>query len=129
MSDWMKKLENFEAALQRLEDFVAAPAPMDRDKAGIIQAFEFTFELAWKNLQKKAEDEKLSIASPKKAFEYGIRAGHLPIEEEELWAQMLEDRNATTHTYDSEIAAEIYSRIACSYTAMIRRLLDVLKKA
>jgi hypothetical protein len=36
--------ENFGKALAKLKEFVAAPIVTERDRAGIIQAFEFTFE-------------------------------------------------------------------------------------
>ncbi len=39
--------DNFAKALARLREFAALPIANDRDRAGVIQAFEFTFEQCW----------------------------------------------------------------------------------
>ena len=45
-------IENYEKALKKLHEFLSEPIVNDRDRAGIIKAFEFTFELSWKTIQK-----------------------------------------------------------------------------
>lgn len=44
--------ENFSKALAKLREFVAMPIENERDRAGVIQAFEFTFEQCWKAFQR-----------------------------------------------------------------------------
>jgi len=43
-------LENAESALGALTSFPSQPVSTDRDRAGVIQAFELTFEAVWKLL-------------------------------------------------------------------------------
>jgi nucleotidyltransferase substrate binding protein (TIGR01987 family) len=42
------------------------------------------------------------------------------INEEALWVQMLDDRNATSHTYDEPMAFEIYNNIKSYYPALVQ---------
>jgi hypothetical protein len=51
---WFQRLENYSKVLQRLKDAMALAAerPLtDLEKQGLIQAFEFTHELAWNTIK------------------------------------------------------------------------------
>lgn len=116
----MTKLENkytaFSTALERLKEAIDLyqkqenPVLLD----GTIQRFEFCVELGWKLLKEYLEFEKLGeFNSPrstiKECFSIGL------IEDAEKWLDMLDDRNLTSHTYDEEIAKEIYRNIIAKY--------------
>ena len=58
---------NFETALSKLVSFCDQFDGSEIQRAGVIQAFEFTFEQCWKAIQKKAGTEGVTIASPKKS--------------------------------------------------------------
>ena len=118
------KVANLQAAFTRLETFLSFPIQDDRDEAGVIQAFEFTFELAWKTLQALAEAEMLSVATPKAALRFALRAGFINADDEALWLQMLEDRNLTSHTYKAEFARIIFGRIQAQYLSLLRGLVE-----
>jgi nucleotidyltransferase substrate binding protein (TIGR01987 family) len=122
----MDELTNFEKTLKQLKNFVALPIQNDRDKAGIIQAFEYTFEQCWKSIQKKAGHEGVQIGSPKKAFIFAFQNGWIKKENEEIWLRMLEDRNLTSHTYKEEVATEVLKRILQDYIAGFDELLSQL---
>ena len=70
------------------------------EKEGIIQRFEYTFELAWKTLKDRMEFDGVILdrISPKavarKAFETKY------IDDVETWFRMIGDRNLMSHTYD-----------------------------
>lgn len=116
----MTKLENkytaFNTALERLKEAIDLyneqenPVLLD----GTIQRFEFCVELGWKLLKEYLEFEKIGeFNSPrstiKECFSIGL------IEDAEKWLDMLDDRNLTSHTYDEEIAKEIYRNIITKY--------------
>ncbi|WP_367142724.1 HI0074 family nucleotidyltransferase substrate-binding subunit [Desulfosporosinus sp.] len=62
---------------------------------GVIQRFEFTFELAWKTLKAVFEDEGLiGLNSPKTVLREAFAMGL--IQDDELWLTMLSDRNSTS---------------------------------
>lgn len=75
-----------------------------------IQRFEFTFELFWKALKKKIfYDHALELNSPKSVLQAAYT--NQLIMNEKMWLNMLSDRNLTLHTYNQELALEIYHRI------------------
>ena len=124
---WKQRLSNFKNSLSHLEEAVEIEVPSIVQKAGIIQFFEVSFELAWKTLKDYLESEGFDdVKSPKttikKAFEIGL------IEDGHLWMEALENRNLAAHTYDDEKAEEIYELICHSYFPMLKRLEMRLEK-
>ena len=103
---WEQRFQNFEKALGYLSDALNITNPDIIQKAGTIQFFEMTFELAWNTMKDFLEDEGfIGLNSPrdtiKKKFEVQlISDGH-------AWLKALEDRNLTSHTYDEETAAAV----------------------
>ena len=77
-----RSVHNLTLALHSLEQFLAEPVRTNRDKAGIIQAFEFTYELAWKTFQRIAQTEGLQVATPRQAFASAMQMGFIPPEDE-----------------------------------------------
>ena len=125
----MNALTNFQKTLLELNKFLDLPIQNDRDRAGIIQAFEFTFEQSWKSIQKIASAEWLEAASPKKAFAVALQNGWILMPDEPRWLQMIKDRNLTSHTYEQELAKEILKRIQQDYVKMFEGLLMRLSNA
>ena len=73
----------------------------EQEQAGIIQAFEFCYELAWKILKKSLYNEGIKVESPRSAFRESAKNGI--IKDVKLWFDFLEKRNQTTHTYNEQI--------------------------
>ncbi len=120
-------LTNFGLALTSLEQFLAEPVRTNRDKAGIIQAFEFTYELAWKTLQRMAQEDGLQVGTPRQAFASALQAGLIPPEEEAVWIGMMKDRNLTSHTYHESLADEIVQRVRTSYFPIFKATMARIK--
>lgn len=128
MSEPNIKVNNFKNALSRLKEGIAKYNGTDdllRD--GVIQRFEFTFELAWKTLKAVFEDEGLiGLNSPKTVLREAFAAEL--IKEDELWLAMLKDRNSTAHIYNEQLAIEICHNIQEKYIMALAKLLENIEK-
>jgi len=127
MKDELKySIEQFNKTLSRLNAGIKkAKDQLDND--GVIQRFEFTFELLWKTLRLFLLDEGIITKSPKEALKEAFRFGL--IKDEEIFLDMLEDRNQTSHIYSEEISKEIVLRIKKFYLSKLTELSKELLKA
>jgi nucleotidyltransferase substrate binding protein (TIGR01987 family) len=92
---------------------------------GVIQRYEFTYELGWKAIKAFLEEEGFEeIKSPRsairEAFQYGL------IKDGEGWISMMTDRNKTSHIYNEHQAKQIFDMIQSEYVVLLRRLRDDL---
>jgi nucleotidyltransferase substrate binding protein (TIGR01987 family) len=110
---WEQRFENFKKALAKLGEAVqldAERALSELERQGIIQAFEFTHELAWKVMQDFFIYQGNSeIRGPRDATRQAFSASL--ITDGEHWMEMIKNRNLTSHTYNEEISEEIYKNI------------------
>ena len=109
-------LNKLETAFTRLQQ-AAGRVVDDLDRDGVIQRFEFTFELLWKTAKIFLEYEGFRCAGPRSCIKEGVRREILS--EGEILLDMLEDRNKTTHIYDEHTAEEIFERIKNRYVPVI----------
>ena len=78
------------------------------ERAGAIQYFEFSYELSWKILKKILFAlGKRDLNSPKPIFRAAALEGL--IDDPELWFSFMEQRNLTVHTYNEEVALQIFA--------------------
>ena len=79
--------------------------------AGVIQNFEFTYELCWKFMKRWLEInisfEEVDGITKKELFR--IAAENKLIEDTGKWFEFHKARNKTTHIYDENIAEKVYS--------------------
>jgi nucleotidyltransferase substrate binding protein (TIGR01987 family) len=120
-------LRNYEKALSKLREFVAEPVVNDRDRAGIIKAFRFTFELAWKTFQKVAKDELIDLGEPKTVIKQAFKMDFIDNKYEAQWIQMLEDRNLMSHTYREDLSLLVSERVKNTYVEAFNESLQRLK--
>jgi len=127
MSDELKySLEKFRNAVKRLEEGIdESKNQLDRD--GVIQRFEFTFELCWKTLRLFLINEGIITKSPRDALVEGFRFGL--IKNEKVFLDMLEDRNQTSHIYSEDFSEQVYNRISTQYIQPLKKLSDKIKKS
>lgn len=103
----------------RLAEAIAQPeSELIRDAT--IQRFEFTFEVVWKTLKLYLERQGHECGGPRptlrKAFAENLISSP---EEADLWFQMLEDRNLTSHAYDEALANRIHRHIVRDYAPLL----------
>jgi nucleotidyltransferase substrate binding protein (TIGR01987 family) len=120
--DSRELLQDLKKALVQFQMALALPAENDVIKAGCIQYFEFSFELAWKTIKRIAEEEGLADCnSPKSAFKAAFSNGW--IEGEEVWLDMLSSRNKMSHTYNAEQAIDIFDKLP-AYADALQQLVE-----
>lgn len=89
---------------------VEHPSRVERDAA--IQRFEYTCEAAWKAAQRYLlEQEGVAVGSPKGSIRASREVGLLSDEQAALGLEMIDDRNLTVHTYNEQLAEDIYSHL------------------
>ncbi len=122
---WHQRLENFNKAFLQLRAAVELSRQRrlsDLEVQGLIQAFEFTHELAWKVIKDFFFDQgNDSIMGSKdatrEAFQYGL------IEDGKNWMDMIRSRNLSTHTYNEKTSAEIAQKICTVYSGLFEKFL------
>lgn len=62
---WKQRFQNFQKVLHQLKNAVEKPVLSDLEKVGLIQIYEFTFELAWKTIKDFLEDKKIEVSFPR----------------------------------------------------------------
>ena len=107
---WRQRLENFQKAMDRLRQACALESYSDLERAGLIQTFEFSFELGWKTLKDLLFHEGYDEKTPRAVIRRAFEAGHLDEKDTELWLEALGKRNLLSHTYEEE-AAELAVRL------------------
>ena len=131
MSDFNEKLSNFKNAIMRLQEaaelFKASNAG-DVIRDGMIQRFEFTYELAWKSMRGHLESVGIVDVNSPRAVIKESYAQKLIINEQN-WLIMLNDRNLTTHIYKEKVAIEIAERIVNIYIDEFDELLYKLQQS
>ncbi|MDZ7924629.1 MAG: nucleotidyltransferase substrate binding protein [Marinagarivorans sp.] len=75
-SRWKQRFQNFSRSFMLLKTTTELEKLSVIERAGMIQFFEISFELAWKVLKDYQEEEGFSISSPrdaiKTAFQYQL---------------------------------------------------------
>lgn len=121
---WIQRLAHYRRALAKLQDAVrlAQQRPLSElEQQGLIQAFEYTHELAWKTLKDFLESRGVqnlygSRDTTREAFKQGL----LP--NGEVWMKMIESRNLTSHTYNESVAQQVADAVLHQYASELEAL-------
>ena len=122
---WEQRLANYSMALAQLTKAVdlAGQRPLSElEQQGLIQAFEFTHELAW-NVMKDyfAFQGDPSITGSRDAVRESFNKGL--ITDGEGWMEMIKSRNQSSHTYNKKVAEEIVDKVMISYQPLFHGFL------
>ncbi|TDQ18302.1 nucleotidyltransferase substrate binding protein (TIGR01987 family) [Algoriphagus boseongensis] len=121
---WHQRLSHFSKALIQLEEGVTLSASRklsSLEEQGLIQAFEFTHELAWNVLKDYFTYQgNPTITGSRDASREAFRRGL--IKDGEGWMEMIKSRNQSSHTYNEEIASEITDKIKSTYFSLFKDL-------
>jgi nucleotidyltransferase substrate binding protein (TIGR01987 family) len=130
---WIQRFDNYKRALAQLRRAAVLAGERkltELEQQGMIQAFEFTHELAWNTLKDFLEASGVtelygSVKATRAAFARGL------IENGEVWMEMIQSRNRSVHAYDQATADQIAADILASYVTEFDRLeqrLEALKE-
>lgn len=124
---WRQRLEDFISAHSRLGTALNQGHFSELERDGVIQRFEFTFELAWKTVKDYLEDQGFKdVGSPKKVLTKAFQEGLL--QDGEQWLRMLEDSNSLSHLYKQEMSEKVFQHIKDGYCQSLGDLILALKK-
>lgn len=123
---WKQRFSNFKKAAMQLTEFIEKEQLNKFEVQGLIQCFEYTFELAWKTMKDYLVQEGFDIKSPRKTIQTAfqiqlITDGH-------AWIDALEKRNLMAHTYDEAKAQEAEELIREKYYTIINKLCSKLEE-
>jgi nucleotidyltransferase substrate binding protein (TIGR01987 family) len=126
---WIQRLQNFENAMKNLQEGVEEAVKRDLnklEKQGVIQAFEFCYELAWNTVKDFYEAQgETGIQGSRDAFSLAFNRGLIKDHGASL-VESIRSRQMSTHTYDEKTAEEIFGDIVNKYYATFKELLDSL---
>lgn len=127
---WIQRFENYKKALSQLKaavDLQKSRPLSSLEIQGLIQAFEFTHELAWNTLKDIFEYQGTvgilgSRDATREAFQKGL------LDNGDIWMEMIKSRNQSTLTYAEATATDIATKITNFYFAAFTSLASVLEK-
>jgi len=124
---WIQRFSNFNKALAQLSRFINKSDLNELEQQGLIQCFEYNFELAWNTLKDFYESQgETNIQGSKDAFRIALKRGL--IENGDIWMEMVTSRTLTTHTYNEETALEISTAIIKHFYPEFIKLQTKLRK-
>lgn len=110
---WIQRFRNYKKALGELRKAFKLSETRklsSLEEQGVIQSFEYTFELAWNVLKDYLNHKGFhGIIGSKDTISLAFK--NELIAEGEIWMDMIVKRNLTAHTYDTEIASEVFQAI------------------
>jgi len=120
-SDILLALDKLERAYKSLNEAVnSAKNKLERD--GTVKRFEFTFELLWKTIKIVLDYYGVDCNSPRICIKEAFR--NKIIDDDEIFLDMLEDRNKSSHIYSEEVTDEIFERIKVVYIKSIEKFIS-----
>ncbi|MEL3957007.1 nucleotidyltransferase substrate binding protein [Caldifermentibacillus hisashii] len=119
-----QRFDNFKKSYQLLEKYSSLELTSEIEKAGLIQFFEITFDLALKVLKDYLEAQGYIVKSPRETIKqaYQIEV----IDDGHVWIEALSSRNLTTHTYDEQFTEKFVQDIQQVYFPLFKSLYEKL---
>ncbi|MDD2599395.1 MAG: nucleotidyltransferase substrate binding protein [Kiritimatiellae bacterium] len=124
---WKQRFNNFQSALAALGEFVDLGELNKYEEQGMVKAFEYTYELAWKTLKDFLEYQGVAgVVGSRDAFRTAF--SNEIVQDGHLWMSMIESRNKTAHTYNKKTAEEIALDVRERFYPAFRELESYLQE-
>lgn len=123
---WKQRFNNLKKAYIQLSEAVEMDEYTDLEREGLIQRFEYTYELAWNTIKDFYEYQgDIDIQGSRDAVRIAFQRGL--IQDGVIWMKMIDNRQRTSHTYNKETAEEIAELIRECYCDEIGDLIAKLE--
>lgn len=123
---WKQRFYNYQKALVQLTKFIEKGELSELEEQGIIKAFEYTYELAWKVIKDYYEEQgEVSIQGSRDALRLAFQRGL--ITDGDNWMKMIKSRIASVHTYNLEVAQQINQDIHDIYFQLFIELKEKME--
>lgn len=127
---WKQRFRNFDRAFVLLREALEkGPSGLNQlEKEGVIQRFEYCFELAWKTLKDYLEESGFVFptVTPRQVLKDAFAAKLVP--DGRIWIEMLDHRNLLSHTYNPASFERAVEALHQRYLAAIAQLHDFLHR-
>jgi nucleotidyltransferase substrate binding protein (TIGR01987 family) len=127
---WQQRLMNYERALRLLREAMAhGPEALNQlEKEGVIQRFEYCFELAWKTVKDymEASGVVFDVVMPRQVIKDAFAAKVLA--DGATWMAMLDHRNLLAHTYNPAVFEQAVAAIHQRYLPSLEQLHGFLQQ-
>ncbi|MGF7215455.1 nucleotidyltransferase substrate binding protein (TIGR01987 family) [Spirosoma lacussanchae] len=125
---WTERLDSFTRAVGQLRSASAKNDYSELERAGLIQVFEYTFELGWKLMQDYCREQGFEVNSPREAILTALVARLITEPEGYEWLDALKQRNLLANTYDEQRSLEAEALIKQRYLVSIERLYETCQQ-
>ena len=127
---WKQRFQNFDRAFVLLRQAMEkGPNALNQlEKEGVIQRFEYCFELAWKTVKDYLEESGLVFATitPRQVLKDAFAAK--VVADGQVWIDMLDHRNHLSHTYNLASFERAVEAIHTRYLSAIDQLHEFLQQ-
>ncbi len=124
---WRQRFSNFCLALSQLQKFIEKGELNEFEDQGLIQSFEYNFELAWNSMKDYYENQgETNMQGSKDVIRLAFKRGL--ITDGDVWMEMVSSRILTSHTYQEQTARQVISDIRNNYYHQFILLKDTFNK-
>ena len=120
---WDERFDNFKLALANINETNDCIQQNGLNKIytmALIQAFEIVFELAWKTMKDYLEYEGIKTDTPRQTIKTAFLRNLIP--DGQIWIDMMEARNKTSHTYNESLAKSLTNEITDKFLPALNNL-------
>jgi nucleotidyltransferase substrate binding protein (TIGR01987 family) len=124
---WKQRYHNFCLAYSQLQKFIEKGELNEFEEQGLIQSFEYNFELAWNTIKDYYEYQgETNIQGSKDAIRLAFKRGL--ITDGAVWLDMLASRVLTSHTYQKQTAQQVIHDIREKYVEQFSLFLETMSQ-
>ena len=121
---WKQRFDNFQRSMQQLDmafELMEERELNELEKQGVIQAFEYNYELAWNMIKDFYEYQGATgIQGSRDAFRLAFERGL--VKDGQVWMDMVKKRQLTVHTYNRETSEAILTAIVDDFYYQLNEL-------